>query len=94
MSAAYYDTNGNCILKSTKFVVENKKIERTSLPPLNLILQTFSIGYWGSSDSNDDTIKETLIRFNFPTAVENRNFTLKIGKITDNEILIKIKNND
>mgnify|MGYP004616976131 CR=1 FL=1 len=94
LSAAYYDTNGNCILKSTKFVVENKKIERTSLPPLNLILQTFSIGYWGSSDSNDDTIKETLIRFNFPTAVENRNFTLKIGKITDNEILIKIKNND
>ena len=89
----YYDTNGDYIGYATKFVVEGKKLDRASLPPLNLILQSFNIGYWTSSSSSD-TDNYTNIHFNFPSATENRKFTLKIGKITDNTILTKIKNND
>lgn len=89
----YYDTNGDSIAYATKFVVEGKKIERTPIPPLNLVLQSLNIGYWASS-SNSDTDNYTYIHFNFPSATENRKFTLKIGKITDNKILTKIKNND
>ena len=89
----YYDTNGDYIGYATKFVVEGKELDRASLPPLNLILQSFNIGYWTSSSSSD-TDNYTNIHFNFPSATENRKFTLKIGRITDNNILTKIKNND
>lgn len=87
----YYDTNGNYISHATKFVVEGKKITRAELPQLNLILQKFSIGYWTLSNDSDSY---TFINFYFPTETENRKFTIKIGKITDNSILSKIKNND
>lgn len=85
----YYDTNGDYIGYATKFLVEGKKLDRASLPPLNLILQSFHI-----SSSSSDTDNYTNIYFNFPSATENRKFTLKIGKITDNTILTKIKNSD
>lgn len=87
----YYDTNGNYVSYATKFVVEGKKITRAELPKLNLILQRFSIGYWTAANESDNY---TSIYFNFPSETENRKFTIKIGKITDNSILSKIKNND
>ena len=89
----YYDENGEYVGYATKFVAEAQKIERSTLPQLNLILQTFNIGYWTTSTSNDSE-NFTRINFNFPSAVANRKFTLKIGKVTDNAILAKIKNND
>lgn len=89
----YYDENGNYVSYSTKFVVEGKKITRAELPKLNLILQTFNIGYWTSTTSNEKD-NYTYINFNFPTEVENRKFTLKVGRITDNSILSKIQKND
>lgn len=93
LEEGYYDVNGDYINHTTKFVVEAKKLDRASLPPLNLILQSFNIGYWTSS-STSDTDNYTNIYFNFPSATENRKFTLKIGKIIDNTILTKIKNSD
>ena len=90
---SYYDTNGNYVSYSTKFVVEGKKITRAELPKLNLILQTFSIGYWNSTTSNESD-NYTHINFNFPSDTENRKFTIKIGKVTDSSILSKIQNND
>ena len=89
----YYDVNGDYVNYATKFAVEGKKLDRAALPPLNLILQSFNIGYWTSSSSSE-TDNYTNIHFNFPSAIENRRFTLKIGRITDNTILTKIKNND
>lgn len=90
---SYYDENGNYVSYVTRFVTDGKKITRAELPKLNLILQTFSIGYWNSTTSNEED-NYTYIKFNFPTQVENRKFTLKIGKITDNAILSKIQKND
>ena len=87
----YEDENGNLVSYATKFVVEGKEITRAELPKLNLILQTFSISYFTTSDYSD---RSTYIRFNFPTETENRKFTLKIGRVTDNTILSKIQNND
>ena len=87
----YYDTNGDYIANVTRFLVEGKKLDRAPLPPLNLILQSFDIGYWSSS-SNSDIAKYTDINFNFPSATENRKFNIKIGRITDNAILKKIQN--
>lgn len=87
----YYNTAGNSVVYSTKFLVEGKKLERAELPPLNLILQTFNIGYWDST-IDDVTDNYTHIKFNFPTDTEKRKFTLKIGKVTDNSILSKIQN--
>lgn len=89
----YYDESGNIVSKATTFLTEAKQLDRTSLPPLNLILQSFNIGSFTGSTNIDDS-KFTYLRFNFPTATENRKFNLKIGKITDNAILTKIKNND
>jgi len=34
------------------------------------------------------------MRFNFPTETENRKFTVKVGKVTNTDILNKIKNNN
>ena len=85
----YFDANGTYISHSTKFVVEGKKITRVELPKLNLILQKFSIGCWDNKSDN-----YTYIDFNFPSDTENRKFTIKIGKVTDNSILSKIQNND
>lgn len=89
----YYDSDSDYVSYATKFVVEGKKVDRATLPPLNLVLQSFNIGYWTDSIRDDQYIY-TNIRFNFPSATENRKFNLKIGKITDNEILNKIKNSD
>ena len=89
----YYDENGNYVKYATRFVTDGKKITRAELPKLNLILQTFNIGYWNSTTSNEEN-NYTYINFNFPTEVENRKFLLKIGRITDNSILSKIQKND
>lgn len=76
---------------SSKFVAEGIKLKKPELPQLNLILQSFSI--WGGENSAN-TEELTSINFRFPSAVENRKFKLKIGKVTDNKILQKIQNND
>ena len=89
----YFNESGEYISYVTKFVTEGKKITRAELPNLNLILQTFSIGYWNSTTSNEKN-NYTYINFNFPAEVKNRKFTLKIGKVTDNSILSKIQKND
>lgn len=92
LGAAYaINEENNYISHSTKFVVEGEKLERPQLPQLNLILKSFYI--WGGENSAN--IEEyTSIHFRFPTAVENRKFKIKIGKVTDNNILQKIQNND
>ena len=89
----YYNATGNHIRYSTKLLVEGKKLDRIELPPLNLILQTFDIGYWNNTTTNEKE-NYTYIDFNFPSNTENRKFKLKIGKISDSAILSKIKNND
>lgn len=89
----YYDENGKFVSHSTKFVVEGKEIQRAELPKLNLILQSFSIGYWNGSANNEDD-NYTHIDFNFPSETDNRKFTIKIGKVSDSTILSKIQNND
>lgn len=89
----YYNENGKYVFHSTKFVNDGEKITRAELPKLNLILQTFNIGYWNDTTSTE-TDNYTYMRFNFPTNTKNRKFTVKIGKVTDSSILTKIKNND
>ena len=89
----YYNATGNHIRYSTKLLVEGKKLDRIELQPLNLILQTFDIGYWNNTTTNEKE-NYTYIDFNFPSNTENRKFKLKIGKISDSAILSKIKNND
>ena len=58
---------------------------------MNLILKSFNIGSW---KGESDTDAYTYINFKFPSAVENRKFKIKIGKVTDNAILQKIHNGD
>ena len=89
----YYDESGEYVTTSTNYVIEGKKLERPALPPLNLILKSFNIGRWGNTSTESEDAF-THINFDFPTATESRKFTLKIGKVTDNTILNKIKNND
>ena len=91
LDAKYAESEENShISYSTKFVVEGQKLTRPQLPQLNLILKSFSI--WGGQKSSVNN--STFINFRFPSSVENRKFKLKIGKVTDNSILQKIKNND
>lgn len=92
LEASYaLNENENNILYSSKFVAEGIKLEKPKLPQLNLILKTFYI--WGGEEqSNNEEL--TYINFRFPSGVENRKFKLKIGKVTDNTILKKIKDND
>lgn len=58
---------------------------------MNLIVKSFDIGEW---DYKSDTDRFTYLRFIFPSAVENRKFKIKIGKVTDNAILQKIQKGD
>ncbi len=93
LESNYYDENGNYVSGKTKFLVEGKKLTKAELPPLNLILDYFHIGHFdGISDIAEDNYSS--ITFNFPTATENRKFTIKIGRVTDISILSKIQNND
>lgn len=79
-----YETEDNKFVShSTKFVVEGVKLTKPELPQLNLILKSINISDEG-----------TRMDFLFPTAVENRKFKIKFGKVTDNSILQKIQNND
>lgn len=89
----YYDKKSQYISHSCKFVVKGKKIDKAALPQLNVVLNSFSIGYWNST-SNNSSDSYTYMNFNYPTATEKRKFNIKIGKITDSDILNKIKNND
>ena len=90
---SYYHNGENTIYSSTKFVVEGEKLTRPELPQLNLILKGFNIsGNW--NDENTEENSRTWITFRFPSEIENRKFSIKIGRITNNEILKKIQNND
>lgn len=86
-----YNNGQNNVSYSTKFVAEGQKLTRPELPQLNLIVKSFDIGSW---KSDSDSYENTNIRFRFPSAVENRKFTIKIGRVTDNAILKKIQEND
>jgi len=91
LEADYAAGESSYISHSTKFVAEGIKLTRPELPQLNLILKSLSI--WGGENSAN-TEEYSSINFRFPTAVENRKFKIKIGKVTDNAILQKIQNND
>lgn len=84
----YYNEQKDYITHSTKFLLEGEKLIRPELPQLNLILKYFSMGEYENP--------YTRILFRFPASSENpnRKFKIKIGKVTDNTILTKIKNND
>lgn len=83
--------SGNYVSHATKFVTEGKKLTRPTLPQLNLILKSFSIGNWENKSGSD---AYTNINFRFPSATENRKFKIKVGKVTDNSILQKIQKGD
>ena len=92
LDEAYAESEENSYISySTRFVVEGQKLTRPELPQLNLILKSLSI--WGGKDATKEE-QNSYISFRFPSAVENRKFKLKIGKVTDNSILQKIQNND
>lgn len=91
LDSDYYNEAKQNISHSAKFVVEGKKLTRPDLPQLNLILKSFFIASYNSESEQGEY---TFMRFNFPSATANRKFTIKIGKITNNSILNKIKNND
>lgn len=91
LESNYATEESTYISYSTKFVVEGEKLTRPELPQLNLILESFFI--WGGENSAN-TEDYSSIYFRFPTAVENRKFKIKIGKVNDNAILQKIQNND
>jgi len=91
LNATYETEESNYVSHSTKFVVEGIKLTRPELPRLNGILDGLYI--WGGENSSN-TESRSKIYFRFPTAVKNRNFKIKIGKVTNNTILQKIQNND
>lgn len=78
----YYNEDGKSISHYSELVVSGKKIEKAELK-LNSIIRVLNVGYDG-----------TDIRFSFPTVEKNRKFNIKVGKITDAEILSKIQKND
>lgn len=83
LGGIYYNTDGTAIRYFVDFVVEGKKLTRANQ---SLLLTSFSM-------SNTNNTARTSISFTGPFS-QNREFTLKIGKITDNDIISKIKNND
>lgn len=91
LDATYETAEGDYVSYSTKFVGEGIKLTRPELPRLNEILDGLYI--WGGENSSN-TESYSRIYFRFPTADKNRNFKIKIGKVTDNNILQKIQNND
>ena len=88
LTESYYTDDGKSVYHTVKTVVEGKKYTR-QLPQLNLVLQKFNV-----SGGYTDSSAWTSIWFNMPTDSDKRKFTLKIGKVTDNTILNKIKSND
>lgn len=80
--APYTTEDGMRIGEATKFVVEGKKLERPQLK-LNQIISGVIL--------SDDL---TSLGVNYPMVTENRKCTVKIGKVTDYELLKKIQNND
>ena len=92
LGSSYYNGE-NSVSYSTKFVVEGEKLTRPELPQLNLILKEFCIaGNWDGENTEEES--STWINFKFPSAIENRKFSIKLGRITDTAILKKIQNND
>ena len=78
----YYD-NTNYIAQKTDFVVSGKKLERPKYP-------VYAEMFFATMITHSDT----QLVFNIPIGKKTkRNFTLKIGKITDKSILNGIKNN-
>ncbi len=91
LESSYYNENGDYVSYVTKFVDEGKKLDREGVP-LNLVIKSFYISSTTSTDEEDPNY--TSMWFYFPTDTENRKFTLKIGKVTDYNILSKIQKND
>ena len=90
---ALYDEDGNFVSAISDVIIDGKKLTKPELPKLNMIIKGFNIGEWKNTNTGEEN-SSTWIRFVFPTDIENRKFNLKIGKVTDNNILNKIKNND
>lgn len=82
LDGTYYNTDGTVIRDFVDFVVEGKELTRANQ---SLLLTSFSM-----SDTGDTS---TSISFTGAFS-QNRKFTLKIGKITDNDIISKIRNNN
>ena len=81
----YYDDNGNIIRDKIQYVVSGQKLERLKYP---VYAETFTSSTYMSHNS-------TQIIYTIPYVQQTeRKFTLKIGKITDNNILKGIKNNN
>ena len=82
-SVGYKDDNGNYIKYKTGVVVSGKKLERPKYPVYAEMFFATFLSYDASQ-----------LVFNIPTGQETiRKFTVKIGKITDTNILNGIKNN-
>lgn len=78
----YYNENGEGVYYDTRIVVDGIKLDRFEYP-------TYA-GLFSATFVADNT---TQIVLNAPCATQ-RSFTVKIGKINDNSILNKIKNNE
>ena len=87
----YYNEDGSYAYYKTQFDVEGKKLERAELPKLNLIMKQFLLSSFNQNEGEDGY---SSLWFYFPTATENRKFTLKVGKVTDTAILSKIQKED
>lgn len=76
----YNETEGDF---SYKYVVEGKELTRPEYPK-------YANVFWATFFADDGT----QLMFNVPWGDNTRKINLRIGKITDNSILNKIKNND
>ena len=90
IEGGYQDDEDRYVNHDVKFVVKGEKLTKPELPKLNSILRSF----WLSSSSYEGGSEYTYFRFRIPSNTENRKFTLKIGKVTDNTVLNKIHNGD
>ena len=83
LEKGYYDDENKYVTNKIEFVVSGVKLTRPKYP---VYAEMFN-----STVLADDVAQ---ILFNLPGDETKRNFTLKIGKITDNNILNGIKNNN
>lgn len=75
----------NTAEEKVEFVLKAKKIERPKMPKYAEVFNSYT----------NVTSKGTILSFNIPWAAKTiRKFDIKIGKVTDNEILQSIKNGE
>ena len=82
LDETYVNEDKNNISSAIKFCIEGEKLQRPEIKLDKTI------------DSMDLYDAYTNMSFNFPSNTENRKFSIKIGKVTNYEIIEKIRNND